>query len=189
MSPRLDRRAPSVTELRRRLAPLGRRVWLGGLVCCLASIFWAAPLQAQREYLRPITISPAQLMDAYQRNFHQADAMYTGKLLLVTGRVRTIRPPQRSYYYHYDKLYAYLTLDTGRNLPLAVYFWDWEAQKINTLRTGSTITVMGFCQGVTPQLTLREACVYPRGCGGPRPNFTGPYYEVPPSPLPPARRR
>jgi|GEM_PF-2522084 len=163
-----------------------------GLALGLVLFLSAAPALAQRYYMEPLKVSPAQLMEAYQRDFHSADAMYTGKLLLVTGRIKTIRPPQRSHYYHYDKLYAYLTLDTGNNQPLAVYFWDWEAQGINfnpNMRNGVTITVMGFCQGVTPQLSLREACIYPRGCGGPKKDFDGPYYELPPSPPAPPRPR
>lgn len=166
------------------------RLILMALVCWL--LLPAFPVVAQRYYMEPIQITPAQLVQAYQRDFHAADAMYTGKLLLITGRIKTFRPPQRSNYYHYDKLYAYLTLDTGNNRPLAVYFWDWEAQKINfnpNMRNGVTITVMGFCQGVPPQLSLREACVYPQGCGGPTRNFDGPYYEVPPSPPAPVRPR
>ena len=143
---------------------------------------FGAPAEAQRYYMDPLPVSPTQLMLAYQRNFHEADAMYTGKLLLVTGRIKRISPPERVWNYHPDKLYAYITMDTGRNLPLAVYFWNWEAQKINNMRTGSTITVMGFCQGVPPQLSLVDACVYPAGCGGPVPGFEGPYYQSPPTP-------
>ena len=138
--------------------------------------------EAQRYYMDPLPVSPTRLMLAYQENFHEADAMYTGKLLLVTGRIKRISPPERAWNYHPDKLYAYITMDTGRNLPLAVYFWNWEAQKVNAMRTGSTITVMGFCQGVTPQLSLVDACVYPAGCGGPVPGLQGPYYEAPPTP-------
>ena len=149
----------------------------------IATFFLWAPLAySQRHYLEPIQITPRQLVEAYQNNFHQADAMYTGKLLIVTGRVKTIRPPQRVWNFHQDKLYAYITMDSGRNQPLVVYFWKWEAEKINASRIGSTISVMGFCQGVTPQLSLISACVYPSGCGGPRQNFTAPYYELPPSP-------
>lgn len=141
----------------------------------------ASAARAQRTYIEPITISPGQLMEAYQNDFHTADALYTGKLLLVTGRIKTIRPAQRIYNYHFDKVYAYLTMDTGRNLPLAVYFWDWQAEIVNGMKVGSTITVMGFCQGVTPQLSLRDACVYPMGCGGPTADFEGPYFKLPPS--------
>ncbi|MDR1043605.1 MAG: OB-fold putative lipoprotein [Candidatus Adiutrix sp.] len=161
--------------------------WIGPALG-LVFLFRAGPAAAQRYYMEPLEVSPAQLVEAYQNNFHQADALYTGKLLLVTGRVRSIRPrAQRPYNYHYDKIYAFLTLDSGRNLPLAVYFWDWQAERVNSMRVGSTVTVMGFCQGVPPQLSLREACLYPNGCGGPKGDFYGPYYEIPPSP-PPARR-
>ncbi|MDL2260270.1 OB-fold putative lipoprotein [Deltaproteobacteria bacterium OttesenSCG-928-K17] len=144
---------------------------------------------AQRQYMRPVPVTPPQLTEAYKRNFHQADVDYTGKLLLVTGRIKSIRLPQsRVHDIHQDKLYAFMTLDAGRNnRPLAVYFWDWQAERLNTLRVGATVTVMGFCQGVPPQLSLIESCVYPAGCGGPKRNFRGPYYEIPPSP-PPQRR-
>jgi len=161
-------------------------------VALIAFVILAAlrpiPAEAQRHLMTPIEISPGRLMEAYQNDFHQADALYTGKLLLVTGRIVRIKgPSQRTYNYQNDKLYAFLTLDTGRNLPLAVYFWDWEAEKINALRVGSTVSVMGFCQGVPPQLSLREACVYPEGCGGPRRDFYGPYFKTPASPQPQRR--
>jgi hypothetical protein len=154
-----------------------------GIGAALFLVLTAVPVRAQRDFMEPVPISPAGLVEAYQRSFHEADALYTGKLLIVTGRIRAVKPPpQRSYDYYKDKLYAYITMDTGRNLPLAVYFWSWEAEKINALRTGSTISVMGFCQGVPPQLSIVDACVYPSGCGGPTTDFYGPYYKVPPSP-------
>ena len=167
------------------------RLAIAGPALGLALLLSLGPVvstPAQRDYIEPIPVSPARLMEAYQNDFHNADAMYTGKLLLVTGRIKTIRLAQRPYNYHFDKIYAFLTMDTGRNLPLAVYFWDWQAERVGAMRVGSTITVMGFCQGVAPQLSLREACVYPDGCGGPRGDFEGPYFKLPPSP-PPGNRR
>jgi hypothetical protein len=149
----------------------------------------STPARAQRDYIQPVPISPSQLIDAYQTNFHEADAKYTGKLLLVTGRIKTLRlPDRRTYRYWENKVYAFATLDTGRNLPLAVYFWDWQAQGLNTLRTGATVTVMGFCEGVPPQLSLNQSCLYPKGCGGPKSDFYGPYFKTPPSPVPSRRR-
>ena len=155
------------------------RLLAGFLVLFLGG---AAPALAQRYFMEPLRVSPQKLADDYRDNFHWADAEYTGKLLVVTGRIRTITPPQRTWNFHQDKLYAFITMDTGRNRPLIVYFWDWEAVRINLMRTGSTITVMGFCQGVTPQLSLREACVYPESCGGPVAEFYGPYFKLPPKP-------
>ncbi|MGL4209135.1 MAG: OB-fold protein [Candidatus Adiutrix sp.] len=146
-------------------------------------------LYAQRYYMEPLVVSPIQLVEDYKRDFHNADPKYTGKLLLLTGRIKTIRPPERSHNIHQDKIYAYITMDTGRNRPLAIYFWEWEAEKMNRLRSGSTITVMGFCQGVTPQLSIIAACVYPDGCGGPVQGFEGPHFKLPPSPPPPLRRQ
>ncbi|MDR2725188.1 MAG: OB-fold putative lipoprotein [Candidatus Adiutrix sp.] len=153
---------------------------MAGLLAVLLG--WAGPAPAQRDFMEPLPVSPLKLADDYRSNFHWADAQYTGKLLVVTGRIRTITPPQRVWNFHQDKLYAFITIDTGNNRPLVVYFWDWEAVKINRYSTGSSITVMGFCQGVTPQLSLREACVYPGGCGGPVAEFYAPYFKLPPNP-------
>jgi len=150
--------------------------------------FPSAALLAQRDYIDPVPVTSVQLAEAYKRNFSEADYNYTGKLLLVSGRIRSIRTPaQRPYNYQFDKLYSYMTLEAGRgNRPLGIYFWDWEAQRLTPprFRVGDLITVMGFCQGVPPHLSIIEACVYPNGCGGPKPNFDGPYYELPPSPPP-----
>jgi len=158
----------------------GRARLLAGLLAVLLGE--AGLVLAQRDFMEPIQVSPQKLADDYRSNFHWADAQYTGKLLVVSGRLRTITPPQRAWNFHQDKIYAFITMDTGRNRPLVVYFWDWEAVRINRYRTGSTITVMGFCQGVTPQLSLREACIYPGGCGGPVAEFYGPYFKLPPAP-------
>ncbi len=152
------------------------------IVLTLAS---AAPAAAQRKYIQPVTVSPQALAEAYATDLSQADYLYTGKLLIVTGRIKTIHPPQRPYRYKFDRIYAYVTIDAGpNNRPLVVFFWNWEASNADNLKTGSTLTVMGFCQGVTPQLTLLQSCVYPAGCGGPVPGFEGPYFKLPPSPLP-----
>lgn len=147
--------------------------------------------KAQRDFIDPVQVTSIQLTEAYKSNFSQADYNYTGKLVLVTGRIRSIRTPgQRPYNYQFDKLYNFMTLDGGRgNRPLGIYFWDWEAQRLipPRFRVGDLITVMGFCQGVPSHLSIIEACVYPNGCGGPKRDFDGPYYELPPSP-PPQRR-
>jgi hypothetical protein len=141
--------------------------------------------QAQRDYLRPVEVSPAKLVSDYKANFHEADAAYTGKLLILTGRINNIRPADRTYNRYSDKIYSYITLDAGPgNQPVPVYFWNWEASRAYAFQDGSTISVMGFCQGVLPQLSLIEACVYPAGCGGPVPNFEGPEFKLPPSPPP-----
>ena len=165
------------------LGPPPRRTYgpAARLLLLLLSLPGAGPLWAQADFMTPLPVSPTKLAEDYRSDFHRADAQYTGKLLLVTGRVRTVRPPQRVWNFHPDKIYAYVTMDTGRNRPLVIYFWDWEAEKMNQVRSGSTLTVMGFCQGVTPRLSLREACVYPGGCGGPVAGFYGPHFRLPPS--------
>jgi len=168
---------------------LGRARFMAGFLAfaVILGLEAAGPAAAQQDFMIPLPVSPQKLADDYRTKFHWADAQYTGKLLVVTGRIRTITPPLRPWAHHQDKIYAYITIDTGRNRPLAVFFWDWEAVKISRYSTGSTVTVMGFCQGVTPQLSLREACIYPGGCGGPVADFYGPYFKLPPNPaMPPA---
>lgn len=146
-------------------------------------------VEAQRQYIKPIPVTATQLVTDYKNNFPAADAKYTGMLLLVTGQVNTILPPQQNYNYRPNKLAAYLTMDSGpNNRPLVIYLREWESQKVvinNYLRNGQEATIMGFCQGATAQLSLLDACLYPDGCGGPDPNFEGPSFKIPPAPLPP----
>jgi hypothetical protein len=138
----------------------------------------APPAGGQMDYLEPVVISPRQLIEAYISDFHAADARYTGKLLVVTGRIKSIFPPDQTYRRH---PYPFVTMDTGPYQPLIIYLWDWEAVAITNVRPGRTTTVMGFCQGVRPQLSLVDSCLYPGGCGGPVADFYGPYFRLPPS--------
>ncbi|UQZ88343.1 hypothetical protein C4J81_03625 [Deltaproteobacteria bacterium Smac51] len=163
-------------------------ILLAGAVITALCLF-PSMARAQRDYMEPVQVSPTRLVDDYKANFHEADAKYTGKLLILTGRLKNIHPRDRTYNRYSDKIYSFITLDAGpHNQPVAVYFWDWEAEKMHAMKTGSTVSVMGFCQGVLPQLSIIEACLYPSGCGGPVPNFTGPHFKLPPSD-PPRRRR
>jgi hypothetical protein len=151
------------------------------LICLpvLAGIFWS-PSEAgsQMGYLQPVVISPRQLIEAYISDFHSADARYTGKLLVVTGRIKAIYTPEKTYRRH---PYPFVTMDTGPYQPLIIYLWDWEAVSVGAVQPGRTTTVMGFCQGVRPQLSLVDSCLYPGGCGGPVAQFYGPYFKLPPS--------
>ncbi|MDR2366738.1 MAG: OB-fold putative lipoprotein [Deltaproteobacteria bacterium] len=151
---------------------------LPALAALLAALALAPPASAQMDYMEPIQITPRQLVEAYLSDFHSADARYTGKLLLVTGRIKSIFPPEQTYR---TRPYPFITMDSGPNQPLIIYLWDWEAVTLETVRPGRTTTVMGFCQGVTPQLSLTDGCLYPGGCGGPVANFYGPYFKLPPS--------
>jgi hypothetical protein len=159
------------------------------LIVVFACISWlstpAQTLLAQQDYLTPIPITPRQLVEAYLTDFHSADARYTGRLLVVTGRIRAIFPPDQTYRIH---PYPFVTMDAGPNQPLIIYLWEWEAEAMGRVRPGRTTTVMGFCQGVTPQLSLTDSCLYPGGCGGPVAKFYGPYFKLPPTP-PRSQRR
>ncbi|MDR3203806.1 MAG: OB-fold putative lipoprotein [Deltaproteobacteria bacterium] len=143
--------------------------WLG---------FFSSPLKAQSDWIEPIHITPRQLVEAYLTDFHAADARYTGKLVVVTGRLKTIIVPEQTYRTH---PFPFVTMDSGPNQPLIVYLWDWEAVGIGQNRPGRTVTVMGFCQGIKPQLSLINSCLYPGGCGGPVAKFYGPYFKLPPT--------
>ncbi|MDR1578446.1 MAG: OB-fold putative lipoprotein [Deltaproteobacteria bacterium] len=151
------------------------------LLTLLALVWLLANSEAwgQRDYMEPVVISPRQLVEAYLNDFHSADARYTGKLLIVTGRIKSIFPPNQTYRRH---PYPFLTIDSGPYQPIIIYLWNWEAVAASTaVRPGRTTTVMGFCQGVTPQLSMVDSCLYPGGCGGPVANFYGPYFKLPPS--------
>ncbi|MDR2339572.1 MAG: hypothetical protein LBF40_05500 [Deltaproteobacteria bacterium] len=155
----------------------------------MALCFFRPPIPqalAQRDWIEPIPISPRDLVEAYLTDFHTADAKYTGRLLVLTGRIRSIFPPEMTYR---RGPYPFVTIDSGPYQPVIVYLWDWEALAIANPRPGRTTTVMGFCQGVTPQLSLMDSCLYPGGCGGPVADFYGPYFKLPPSQPRTQRRR
>ncbi|MDR1080432.1 MAG: OB-fold putative lipoprotein [Deltaproteobacteria bacterium] len=156
-------------------------LWLCAAGACLSAALLLRPpaeLWAQNRYLEPITVSPRELVEAYLSNFHEADAKYTGKLLVVTGRIRDVFPRDMTYR---RGPFPFVTIDSGPHQPIIVYLWDWEALAIANPRPGRTTSVMGFCQGVTPQLSLLDSCLYPGGCGGPVASFYGPYFKLPPS--------
>ncbi|MDR2611474.1 MAG: hypothetical protein LBG06_01050 [Deltaproteobacteria bacterium] len=132
----------------------------------------------QSRYMEPIVVTPRELVEAYLGDFHSADAKYTGKLLVLTGRIRDVYPADMTYR---RGPYPFVTIDSGPHQPIIVYLWDWEALAIANPRPGRTTSVMGFCQGVTPQLSLLDSCLYPGGCGGPVATFYGPYFKLPPS--------
>ncbi|MDR2460667.1 MAG: OB-fold putative lipoprotein [Deltaproteobacteria bacterium] len=133
---------------------------------------------AQANFIQPIEVAPRDLVEAYLNDFHNADAKYTGMLLIITGRIRDIFPPDMTYR---RGPYPFVTIDSGPYQPIIVYLWDWEALAIANPRPGRTTSVMGFCQGVTPQLSLIDSCLYPGGCGGPVAEFYGPYFKLPPN--------
>ncbi|MDR2349525.1 MAG: OB-fold putative lipoprotein [Deltaproteobacteria bacterium] len=161
------------------LLAIASAVLLGGLVFwSLHSKVLTEDARAQMYYMEPIIVTPRDLIEAYLNDFHNADAKYTGKLLVVTGRIRDIFPPDMTYR---RGPYPFVTIDSGPYQPLIVYLWDWEALAIANPRPGRTTSVMGFCQGVTPQLSLIDSCLYPGGCGGPVADFYGPYFKLPPT--------
>ncbi|MDR1038783.1 MAG: OB-fold putative lipoprotein [Deltaproteobacteria bacterium] len=158
----------------------GLATMLALAACLVAVLVLRLPpdLRAQNYYMEPVQVTPRELVEAYLSNFHEADAKYTGKLLVVTGRIRDVFPPDMTYR---RGPYPFITIDSGPHQPIIVYLWDWEALAIANPRSGRTTSVMGFCQGVTPQLSLLDSCLYPGGCGGPVAEFYGPYFKLPPS--------
>lgn len=150
-----------------------------GLMFSLWLGFGPAPLQAQRMFITPDNLTPEALMKAYALNFSEADVKYTGKLVILTGRLRIAQPANHPY--QRDDL-PYAVMEAPGFQPVAIYFWNWEAEKMRTMPSGNLISVMGFCQGVFPQMSLVGACFYPRGCGGPVENFQGPHFKTPPTP-------
>ena len=157
-------------------------------ILAIAMLIAPQAAYAQRQYIKPIPVTATQLATDYKNNFHAADAKYTGMLLLVTGKIKSVRAPNQTYNNQPNNLYSHVTMDTGANRPLVIYLLNWESQKItsnNYMRNGQQVTLMGFCQGSVAQLSLIDSCLYPDGCGGPDPKFSGPYFKLPPSPLPP----
>ncbi len=117
-------------------------LWLGLILGCSSLRKAADAKRAQREG-PPITISAEDLYKAYESNGAEADKLYQGKILIVTGTVGTTSTPEAGIGYS-----AVILMD-ARQKPIVncLGFATDEKDAISKLRTGQKVSVKGECMG------------------------------------------
>lgn len=105
--------------------------------------------------ITPISISSADLLSAYDANEVNADDLYKGELLSVTGTINNIGKDI------VDEVY--ITLGTGSSYELysvQCYFTkDDEIDKVSELEKGETVTVVGKCDGKALNVQLKDCYI------------------------------
>ena len=109
-------------------------LWLGLVLGCKSST------QRTREATNAITITAEDLYNAYESNEADADKLYQGKILIVSGTVGTpvvgIGNPA-------------VDLIDARKKPIVqgLGFATEQKDAISNLKTGQKVTVRGKCMG------------------------------------------
>lgn len=117
-------------------------LWLGLVLGC--SSFRKAMDEKRAEREGPaITISAEELYKAYQSNEAEADKLYQGKIVIVTGTVGTISAPEESM-----GRSAVILVDSHQK-PIVNCFGFSTSDKdaIKKLKPGQKVTVKGKCMG------------------------------------------
>ena len=115
-------------------------LWLGLILGC-SSLRKAANAKRAERAGPPITISAEDLYKAYQSNGTEADKLYKGKTLIVTGTVGTTNIPGIGY--------SAVILIDARQKPIVncLGFASDEKDAVSKLKTGQKVTVKGECMG------------------------------------------
>jgi len=130
-------------------------LWLGLILGC--SSFRKAMDEKRAEREGPaITISAEDLYKAYQSNEAEADKLYQGKIVIVTGTVGTTSTPGAGM-----GRPAVILVDAHQKTIVNCFGFANEAKDaISKLKPGQKVTVKGKCMGkiATEEPTL-EDCV------------------------------
>ena len=109
-------------------------LWLGLVLGCKSST------QRTREATDAITISAEDLYKAYESNEADADKLYQGKMLIVSGTVGDTDTPAVGN--------PAVTLSAQKSAAIQCFgFAADQKDAISKLKTGQTVTVKGKCMG------------------------------------------
>jgi tRNA_anti-like len=110
-------------------------LWLGLILGCKSST------QRTREATNAITISAEDLYKAYESNAADADKLYEGKILIVSGTVGDTQTPEIGN--------PSLSFMDSRKKAIVQCFGFAADQKdaISKLKAGQTVSVRGKCMG------------------------------------------
>jgi len=99
-----------------------------------------------------IEVSPSQLFADYKANEVNADNLYKGKLLKVTGTIKSIGKDIRDE--------PYITFDSGDIITsVQVYFMKSEQNKLADLSSGQKLTIIGTCGGKLMNVFIRNSSI------------------------------
>ena len=117
-------------------------LWLGLILGCSSLKKGMEEKRAEREG-PGITISAEDLYKAYESNEAEADKLYQGKILIVTGTVGTISAPAEGM-----GRAAVILVDAHQKEMVNCFgFAASDKDAISKLKTGQKITVKGKCMG------------------------------------------
>lgn len=104
-------------------------------------------IDSKKEEVETISISAEDLWNAYQENAVNADTLYKGKMLSVTGTISDITQDALTK----NPCLALSTGDSFNLYPIQCFFDGSEdtVATISELRDGQEVTIVGKCQGVS----------------------------------------
>ena len=130
-------------------------IWLGLILGCSSLRKSMEAKRTEREG-PSVTISAEDLYKAYESNEAEADKLYQGKILIITGTVGTTSTPEEGM-----GRPAVILID-ARQKPIVNCFGFAMGEKdaISKLKTGQKVSVKGKCMGkVAIDIPVLEDCV------------------------------
>ena len=117
-------------------------IWLALILGCSSFRKAMTEKRAEREG-SPITISAEDLYKAYESNAAEADKLYQGKIVIVTGTVGTTSTPDEGM-----GRPAIILVDAHQKPIVNCFgFATDNKEAISKLKTGQKISVKGKCMG------------------------------------------
>ena len=115
-------------------------LWLGLVLGCSSLRKATESKRIEREGTG-ITISAEDLFMAYESNEAEADKLYQGKIVIVTGKVGDTQTPEIGN--------PAVTLIDARPKPIVqcLGFAADQKEAVSKLKTGQTVSVKGKCMG------------------------------------------
>lgn len=111
--------------------------------CCAILIFSPSSTTSSNEQEPIVSVSAEEIYSAYQENEVNADSLYNGNVISISGTISDITTEAISG----DPC---VCLDSGDSLgiyPIQCFFGVEYAEKISGLSDGETITIIGECTG------------------------------------------
>src|SRR6266446_10226055 len=117
-------------------------LWLGLVLAC-SSLRKAADEKRTEREGAPITISAEDLYKAYQSNEAEADKLYQGKIVIITGTVGTTSTPDEGM-----GRPGIILVDAHQKPIVNCFGFATENKEaISKLKTGQKVSVKGKCMG------------------------------------------